>query len=307
MTRWLIAAPIVLALVVTASALSVSGRAPRSDAGNGCTNSFAAFGSFGGRWQGTLEIPSQSINNQVSVDFTINADCTFSAVLTEENVDTWDVAGTFHDDNGGKVVEVVDDPVFADTTVNVSAGGMITIVEGSMPPYGIKDVGGTGSVNATTLALDMMLTYNDDSTAQQTIELNREDVPTPTPATETPSATGTPSDTPGTSPTTTPGGAELVWGNSDCDPEISTRDNQALLRKVLQQPLLSVEEDCPPLGEPIGLAAAGALPQLIWGDWDCDGEITTRDNQALLRNVLDQVPLSQEEGCPEIGDAVTTG
>jgi hypothetical protein len=41
----------------------------------------------------------------------------------------------------------------------------------------------------------------------------------------------------------------------------------------------------------------------MWGDWDCDGEITTRDNQALLRNVLSQNALSQTEPCTDIGTA----
>jgi hypothetical protein len=40
---------------------------------------------------------------------------------------------------------------------------------------------------------------------------------------------------------------------------------------------------------------------------DCDGEITSRDNQALLRKVLDQAPLSQTQPCPAIGDAIEIG
>ena len=46
----------------------------------------------------------------------------------------------------------------------------------------------------------------------------------------------------------------------------------------------------------------------IWGDVDCKGdapnEVATRDSQAILRHVLDQNPLSQNEPCPNIGDLV---
>ena len=93
-------------------------------------------------------------------------------------------------------------------------------------------------------------------------------------------------------------GPALIWGDSDCDGEITTRDNQALLRTVLQQPALTQTEPCPDLGTVV----PGTAPELTWGDWDCDGEVTTRDNQALLRNVLEQAALSQTEPCPNLGD-----
>jgi hypothetical protein len=43
----------------------------------------------------------------------------------------------------------------------------------------------------------------------------------------------------------------------------------------------------------------------IWGDWDCNGSITARDNQAVLRFILGQAPLSQTEPCPDINSTVT--
>ena len=46
-----------------------------------------------------------------------------------------------------------------------------------------------------------------------------------------------------------------------------------------------------------------------WGDVDCKGdapnEVATRDSQAILRNVLEQNPLSQADGCPDLGQTVT--
>jgi hypothetical protein len=45
----------------------------------------------------------------------------------------------------------------------------------------------------------------------------------------------------------------------------------------------------------------------VWGDLDCNGSISSRDNQALLRNVLSQGALSQTEPCPAIGTQVVVG
>jgi hypothetical protein len=45
--------------------------------------------------------------------------------------------------------------------------------------------------------------------------------------------------------------------------------------------------------------------QKLWGDSDCSGGITTRDNQALLRNILAQPPLSQTPPCFGLGSEVT--
>jgi alpha-tubulin suppressor-like RCC1 family protein len=98
-----------------------------------------------------------------------------------------------------------------------------------------------------------------------------------------------------------PPGETRVWGDVDCDGETSTRDNQALLRKVLQQNPLSQTEPCPEVGLVV------ELPDSVekeWGDLDCDGEISTRDNQAELRRVLQQNALSQTEPCPDIGTEV---
>ena len=95
-----------------------------------------------------------------------------------------------------------------------------------------------------------------------------------------------------------------VWGDLDCDSEISSRDNQALLRNVLTQAALSQTEPCPDIGSAPGITVPAGSEPLAWGDLDCDGEISSRDNQALLRNVLTQAALSQTEPCPDIGAEV---
>jgi hypothetical protein len=112
----------------------------------------------------------------------------------------------------------------------------------------------------------------------------------PNPTSPAPTVTVTPVSTPTSTPEDGP-----LWGDTDCDGQISTRDNQALLRKVLQQSPLSHTDPCPGLGSAVG--------DYTWGDWDCDSDVSTRDNQALLRIVLQQAPLSHADPCPDLGDA----
>jgi len=95
---------------------------------------------------------------------------------------------------------------------------------------------------------------------------------------------------------------ERIWGDNDCDGEITSRDNQALSRRILQQPPLSQTQPCPELGDVVVVSGVG---EKQWGDLDCDGEITSRDNQAILRKVLQQNELSQTQPCVPIGDVAT--
>lgn len=131
--------------------------------------------------------------------------------------------------------------------------------------------------------------------------------PTPTPTatasptaspevTPTPTSTAIPTPTPTESASATPAPDLLVWGDADCSGQITTRDNQALLRNVLSQAPLSQTEPCPDLGTTFESADG----QLKWGDWDCNGALAARDNQALLRFILQQPPLGQTEPCPDI-------
>ena len=79
------------------------------------------------------------------------------------------------------------------------------------------------------------------------------------------------------------------------------------------------DQDGDPIADPtLGageICVAAATPPggetVVWGDVDCKGdapnEVATRDSQAILRHVLEQNPLSQEDGCPEIGSTVQIG
>ncbi len=67
-------------------------------------------------------------------------------------------------------------------------------------------------------------------------------------------------------------------------------------------PALGAGEIC------VAAATPPAGESVVWGDVDCKGdapnEVATRDSQAILRHVLEQNPLSQNEPCPDIGDLV---
>jgi hypothetical protein len=52
-------------------------------------------------------------------------------------------------------------------------------------------------------------------------------------------------------------------------------------------------------------SVVSSFPSVLWGDLDCDGETSARDNQALLRRVLGNAPLSQMEPCANVGDPIS--
>ena len=192
----------------------------------------------------------------------------------------------------------------------VDVSGVYDSVTRTLTASGVGAVAGFQNV---TVELEMHFAENGDITGTYTMGANGElpqgqpgiynitgNVPTPTPGptvTPGPTAPATPA------PTGTPGGGTLItFGNLDCDEDgITSRDNQALLRNVLSQAALSQTKPCPDIGNPTGVAVPAGTQQLAWGDLDCDGEISSRDNQALLRNVLTQAALSQTEPCPDIG------
>jgi hypothetical protein len=305
----------IAATAVAFAALASSGGTPPTEAGppTDCDESFATFGGLAGHWEGSWMNTTFQSNGTLSVDATINADCTAQAII--EGVfgtsGTVTVDATYRDENG-TTIEFQDHPIFGDTIINVTPGGVLTIT-GSDMHQGIDSVAGTGAVTATNVNIALVLTFDDQSTANETVTLSRDVTPTPSPEpTETapPTETLPPTETPSAppTPTATPAGVSQVGGDSDCNGSITARDNQALLRNVLAQAPLSQEEGCPAIGETVvadEVSAAGAGVQRPWGDWDCNGSITARDNQALLRHILSQPPLSQEEGCPELEETVT--
>jgi hypothetical protein len=93
-----------------------------------------------------------------------------------------------------------------------------------------------------------------------------------------------------------------LWQDVDCSGAISVRDNQALLRFILEQPPLSQTQPCPAVNAVVSVASFAAH---AWGNGDCNSALGIRDNQATLRFILEQPPLSQTQPCPEVGQGVT--
>jgi hypothetical protein len=103
-------------------------------------------------------------------------------------------------------------------------------------------------------------------------------------------------------PTATPFTLHLKWGNTDCSQDgVTSRDAQAILKRVLEKTLLSVDEPCPSIGQMV--IVAGNTQH--WGNWDCSTDgVTSRDAQAVLKFVLQKTALSQTAPCPAVGSDV---
>jgi hypothetical protein len=147
--------------------------------------------------------------------------------------------------------------------------------------------------------------------------------PTESPtASPTDEATATPTESPTASPTETgeptatptPGGPtpiqrDLVWADYQCDLESNPIDSLLTLRKDAE---LAVNTgDCPPLGIDIevleiqvaGVGEGDGDPQ-VWGNADCDAQISPVDSLKILRYDAG-LSVLQEDGCPPIGAGVT--
>jgi hypothetical protein len=129
-----------------------------------------------------------------------------------------------------------------------------------------------------------------------TQEINPTPTPTPVPTAPPP----TPTEEPTLAPTPTPFILHLKWGDTDCSGDVAPRDAQAILKRILEQPELSVNQPCPGMGQQIMIGGT----TYHWADWDCTGGITPRDAQSDLKNVLQQTALSQTEPCPDVGSSV---
>ncbi len=126
--------------------------------------------------------------------------------------------------------------------------------------------------------------------------------PTPTP-TSSPSPTLSPSSTPTPTPSPTPAGqtptpgAQLAWGNVDCEGDADSVDALQDLRFVARLEV-SQAPVCPPIGDVVEVV--GASPHM-WGDVDCGGGVDSLDALRILRHVA-RLPNSDIAGCPRMGE-----
>jgi hypothetical protein len=99
-------------------------------------------------------------------------------------------------------------------------------------------------------------------------------------------------------PTPSPAGEMLVWGDDNCSGAADPVDSLLTLR--FDAGLNTNTGDCPELGQVVEVALASPHP---WGDVDCSGAVDPVDSLKLLRYDAG-LSVSQEEGCPEIGSGV---
>jgi hypothetical protein len=123
-----------------------------------------------------------------------------------------------------------------------------------------------------------------------------------------------PGDPPTPTPSPTPAGPtpvarDLVWGDYQCDNDVNPIDGLLTLRHDAG---LNVNTgDCPPMGIDIevlsinvaGLGEGDGDPQ-VWGNVDCDSQISPIDALKILRHDAG-LSVSQEAGCPPVGSDVT--
>ena len=106
-------------------------------------------------------------------------------------------------------------------------------------------------------------------------------------------------------PTTTE--PRLVWGDVLCFGGLGIGAPLHLLNYLAGLPNPDAPEGCPEIGDHIGVAGLSpASGGLLWGDVDCDGEITIDDVILILMQIagLDyEVP----DGCPRIGMVAISG
>lgn len=132
------------------------------------------------------------------------------------------------------------------------------------------------NVNVVVTAFDPEGTVTFDTT-----DINPTPAPTPVPTEEPPFTIAT------------------KWGNTDCSQDgVTSRDAQAVLKRVGEKTELSQDQPCPSIGQ---LVIVDGNNQR-WGNWDCDtGGVTSRDAQAVLKFVGQKTALSQTSPCPLVG------
>ena len=129
---------------------------------------------------------------------------------------------------------------------------------------------------------------------------------TATPSTPTQSSGPTTTDDPpatavetATTPASTPGQGNAVWGDNNCSGEANPVDSLITLR--FDAGLGADTGECPDMGQIVEVQNASPHP---WGDVDCGGDVTPVDSLKLLRHDAG-LSVARVDGCPEIGTSVT--
>lgn len=167
--------------------------------------------------------------------------------------------------------------------------GSSTLVVDDLPPLGTEGGNTTGVLFASGLGG----TYVISTEFEATIFCNT--------APGTPGPTTAPPTTP---PATTPVGTTPV---GTTPPVTSAPATTPATITPTPTPLPSGQTPQPTTPAPTTPTDTPVGQQELMGDTDCNGTIAVRDNQALLRNILGQAPLSTTPPCPAIGDTLPNG
>ena len=89
-----------------------------------------------------------------------------------------------------------------------------------------------------------------------------------------------------------------LWGDVDCNGEVSSVDAMKVLQTVAGLPI-NQTGPCHAVGSSITVDGTAG----VFGDWDCDGNVTSVDALAILKWIVSD-PLTPPAGCPDVGDLV---
>jgi branched-chain amino acid transport system substrate-binding protein len=94
-----------------------------------------------------------------------------------------------------------------------------------------------------------------------------------------------------------------LFADVDCDGDVSIGDALKIARFLIGLPV-SQEPWCAEIGETVHVDGADIdEAERVWGDVDCDGDVSIGDALKAARFLIG-LPVSQEPGCPPIGETV---
>ena len=234
-----------IAIVVVAGAVVATRGSSR--AGAACDNSYARFEWLQGTWEGSWTNLDFLNTGDVSMEIVAAPDCTGQAIIDGvlDQPDNYVIDFEYHDENGGTILEIVNDPALGTTTITVSADGDVTADGTGLAPgqMGPETVEGTGTITRDHIHLDYTIGLFGGGEADEEIDFSHETV--------------------------------LYHGDLNCDGFADEHDALSLLL-VNAQLGYSQPFGCPDAGED--------LPP-VWGDVNCDGVVDLADAVLTLEQL----------------------
>jgi hypothetical protein len=145
-----------------------------------------------------------------------------------------------------------------------------------------------------TVIFDVKLNVDSDNDGVRDADDNCPDTFNPDQADSDDDGVGDACEPPTPSPTPEP---NSIWGDVDCNGEVSSVDAMKVLQWVAGLPI-SQTGPCHAVDSDVTVDGSAE----VFGDWDCDGDVTSADALAVLRFVVSD-PLTPAS-CPVVGDLV---